>query len=419
MPRVVCSLLFLALIHLFPVLGWGQQSDFHTFRQAVGRNDLDEAFASLNRQSTATLLAEGWLEYHSLFYLETIRQSPRRPGKEALRGILKAQALLTNEDSLLWNLQAGRTVLYFQTILPDSVLPILSRSISVLGASSPQIFWKQLGHALLEWTPSEPEEWGEWIEIYTSLSWMLMQMTVIDAGAQTEALRLDQDLRGHLAIRSCSCDELIAREASRVRLGFTRASEYKQLFVQLSAKGCTPSAVRDSIRSRVSRSISDPCLLIMVADSYLQEDQFWMAQKLLLRASSQEPDPRYRAAIELRLAGLYAIRRSFRSARLHARQAEELFPEWGQPLIFLADLIESSGAICADSDRERWAITYLAISYLERAVLLNPDLSESVMKRLPLLRAKLPDESQLWVQGVRIGDRIPVSCWINETARVR
>ena len=337
----------------------------------------------------------------------------------AQRGLLKAQAILSEKDSAVWDREAAKTVLYFQASQPDSVIPVLTRAVESLGEECPLLFWKQLGNYLLDQRPAGKEEWDVWLDAYAPLSWLLMQMTVIDPESEILATTLERDLVAHLAAFSAPCEELMDREASRTRLGFVTPEEYQRLFLQLEALACSSSPTRDSVRSRVARLCPSPFILTRVAESYLQEDQFWNAQKHLLKASSVEQNLRYKAAIELRLAGLYAIRRSFRSSRLHANQAHELYPEWGKPLIFLADLIEGSGAICADSERERWAVRYLSLEYLERAVAVNPQLAVEVTGRINSLSESLPDAQQLQASGLRPGDRIPVSCWVNETSRVR
>lgn len=399
--------------------GIAQSSPFQAFQQAVVRQDYNEAFALLYEQPTDTLINQGWLEYQPLFLLRRIEQSRVQLGDVAQRGLLRAQAILAKQDSMVWDRQAARTVLYYQTSVTDSVIPVLSRAVISLGDSCPPLFWKQLGTYLLDQRPVKKEEWDEWLDAYASVSWLLMQMTVIDQESEPAATELSLNLDGHLATWTTDCEELIKREASRTRLGFVTPQEYKRLFLQMEALSCEPSATRDSVRIRVARLTPDPYILVRVAESYLQEDQFWNAQKHLLQASKAEENVRYKAAIELRLAGLYAIRRSFRSSRLHAMQANELYPEWGRPLIFMADLIEGSGAICADSERERWAVSYLSMEYLERAIDINPALEAEVIGRINYLSESLPDEQQLRTQGLKTGDRIPVSCWLNETARVR
>lgn len=244
-------------------------------------------------------------------------------------------------------------------------------------------------------------------------------MPVIEPALQELAERRYLALASYLEAHGKSCESILEEEFSRVRLGFVTPAEYKKLFLLTEIRGCPPTAMRDTVRRRVARLAPTPFILMRVAESYLHDELFWEAQKYMLQASKAETNSYFKSAIELRLAGLYAIRRSFRSARLHARQSDELNPEWGRPWLFLADLVETSGPLCASTDLERWALAYLAIEYCEKAVNINPVLESEVTGRINSLRRKVPDPMKLEFAGLRIGDRIPVTCWINETARIR
>ncbi|MDP5169949.1 MAG: hypothetical protein NWR72_06865, partial [Bacteroidia bacterium] len=301
----------------------------------------------------------------------------------------------------------------------DSLIPVLSRSLGIAQEYSPPIIWQQLSNVMLDTPPVDKTGWDTWLDAYEILAYTLIQMPVIKPELQELADRRYQALTGYLHAHGQSCESILEAEASRIRLGFVTPDEYKKLFLLTEMLDCTATATRDTVRRRAVRLAPTPFILLRVAESYLEDEQFWEAQKYMLKASQAEKNPYYKSLIELRLAGLYVIRRSFRSARLHARQADELNPEWGRPWLFLADLVETSGAICASNEMERWALAYLAMEYCEKAVRINPSLEPEVTGRMNSLRHKVPELMELGFMGLQIGDRIPVACWINETARVR
>lgn len=404
-----------------PLCLWSQVSDFQGFLQAALRHDFNEALEIINRQSPEELTAVKWTAEESMFRLDSIQDSRVSLGIQAQNGMLKGQEILAarSGDTVGWALESAMTVLYFQATQREKLIPILSHALRVAQDQSPAWIWQQLSSAMLDEPPTSKSAWAEWLEAYQVLGYLLVQMPVIDPGLQLEADQRYRELRSFLAAHGRSCEMMLEEEQSRMRLGFVTPVEYVRLFLLTEAQDCPSFAFRDTVRRRVVRLAATPFLLMSVAESYLQEEMFWEAQKYLLQASAFESNPLYKSVIELRLAGLYAIRRSFRSAKLHARQAHELHPTWGRPWLFLADLVETSGVICAANERERWAVAYLAMEYCEKAVRLNPNLEEEVTGRINALHQIVPDPTELEFMGLRVGDRIPVTCWINETARVR
>lgn len=404
-----------------PSFLWSQESDFQGFLQAALRNDVNEALQIFHRQDSQELQNPKWTAQSDLFLLDSIQFSRVRLEADAQKGMLRAQKILADQsdDSFFWTLESAFTVLFFQSTQPDSLIPILSRTLRIAQENSPPIIWQQLSAAMLDSPPINEASWKQWLTAYETLAYVLLQMPVIEPELEELAKRRYLALTSYLEAHGKPCESILEEENSRIKLGFVTPEEYKKLFLLTEIRGCPATAMKDTVRRRVARLAPTPFILMRVAESYLNDELFWEAQKYMLQASQYEKNPYYKSAIELRLAGLYAIRRSFRSARLHARQSDELYPEWGRPWLFLADLVETSGPLCASSEMDRWALAYLAIEYCEKAVKINPELESEVTGRVHSLRKKVPDPMELEFVGLRIGDRIPVTCWINETARIR
>lgn len=404
-----------------PASLWSQESGFQGFLQAALRNDVNEALEIFQRQNAEELINPKWTDQTALFRLDSIQNSRVRLGREAQKGMIRGQEILAvrSGDSIFWTLESAFTVLFFQATQRASMIPVLSRALRLAQEQSPSVIWQQLARAMLDYPPASKDDWAVWLDAYEELAYILIQMPVIEPESQQLADRRYQELTSYLDAHGQTCESILEEEQSRVRLGFVTPEEYKKLFLLTEMGDCPSTAFRDTVRRRVVRLAPTPFILLRVSESYLQDEHFWEAQKFMLQASLAEKNPLFKSVIELRLAGLYAIRRSFRSARLHARQSHELNPEWGRPWLFLADLIETSGPICASSERERWALAYLAMEYCEKAVEINPILESEVTGRLNSLRSRVPEPMELAFMGLRVGDRIPVTCWINETARVR
>ncbi|MDP5170259.1 MAG: hypothetical protein NWR72_08430 [Bacteroidia bacterium] len=420
--RNVLGYLAGAWLLLLPAPGSSQPSDFQAFLQASLRRDYNEALQVLNSQGGSTLQQQGWLENKSLFLLDSLQKSRVALGPSAQRGLLRAQAILAaldSSDSATWLRQAAETVLFFQATQRDSLLPVLARSLAIRPYEQPPALWQEMARAMLEKIPANNQDWNQWLDAYQVLDYVLIQMAVIHPDQQELAARRREELQAFIFAYGDSCALIRKREASRVQMGFATPKEYARLFLLTDIQECEMGATEDTIRQRAANLVRTPYLLTRVVESYLKQDIFWEAQRLLMVAIEAEPDPRQRSVLELRLAGVYAMRRSFRSARLHAQIANELYPQWGKPWFFLADLVESSGAICAQSDLERLALTFLAIDYTEEAAQHNPDLQEEAASRISVLSARIPPPDELSFLGLKVGDRIPVLCWINESARVR
>lgn len=399
-----------------------QPTPFQTFIQAQLRRDADEALRLLGQQPDSLWQPGTWLAQPSLFLLDSVLQSRVPLSAAAQSALLHAYPILAAhqpDQRLRWEREAAAVALYFRHQLRDSLLPVLSRALRHQPRELPPATWQELARQLSEQRPDTPEAWARWLDAYLVLDEVLLHMPVIHPEYLREADLRHRELRALLALLGPTCSELRQREAARVQMGFPSAREYAHLFMQMEAKSCGWGSLEDTVRRRAALLLPEPGLLLRIADSYLQEDNFWEAQRLLLLAVKAEDDPHLRAAMELKLAGLYAIRRSFLSARLHALEAQALAPDWGQPWLFLSELVESSAALCADSDHDRLALTFLAIDYAERAVQQNPDLEATVATRLALLRQRLPNQEELHFLGLRPGDTLPLGCWIEEVVKVR
>lgn len=396
-----------------------QLSDFQVFLQASLRRDYEEAFRLLGQQPDSALHGDTWLARPEMFWLDSLERSRTELSVPAMRGLLRAQAWLgqRSDSSWAWHRQAAETLLSFRAELGDSTLPVLTRALTHRPYELPRSYWQELAYALR--SDTLVADWRPWLQSYAVLDYVLIQMPVIHPESVPRADRRRQELMAFLDRYGQDCEGLREQHRERVRMGFVSPREYGHLFLLVESGGCGYGSTEDTIRSRAAALNASPYLRLRAAESYLRQERFWEAQQVLAQAVASESDPRLKAALELRLAGMYAIRRSFRSANLHARQAAELHPGWGAPWLFLADLVETSGPICADSRQERLALTYLAMEYCEEAARREPQLSEVVASRLHFFRQQLPDPETLRFLGLQVGDRIPIACWINEVARVR
>lgn len=322
-------------------------------------------------------------------------------------------------DSLFWLKQRGLTVLYYQYELQDSLREILREILKAQAEESPYLLMDAYGESLLSEIRTKkisPEAsvgaFTFWDNLYRNLD--MIHPTEYEAAEDLHLVLVDA-LYAYLP----DCTELENEYGLRMRRSLLSPEEYEFIYTVLRLKGCESSAFQEDILDRMLKLVPSSYFLRLVADEYLEEEAYAKAQTALEKALEFPQSDRIRAKNLLLLAELYSYRKSFRTARLTALQADRAYPEWGEPWLFQAELSLKSAYFCNFSELERKALHWLAIDYCEKAMNLNETLTVAARSRIALYQKSCPELEEILFHGFKVGDSFPIPCWIGETTRVR
>lgn len=115
-----------------------------------------------------------------------------------------------------------------------------------------------------------------------------------------------------------------------------------------------------------------------------------------------------KASIEGRKLG------SLGAAKTSLKEASELRPDWGRPLMLLGDLYALQARNCGDPWQSGLAVI-AAIEQYSRAKAKDPSVAGEASSRIAKYQSSKPDQGEAFMQGLKAGDRVSVGCGIGET----
>ncbi len=108
-------------------------------------------------------------------------------------------------------------------------------------------------------------------------------------------------------------------------------------------------------------------------------------------------------------------------ARTYARQAHEVNPNDGRPLILIGEMYAASANECGDDDVAKKSAYWVAVDKFNEARNVADD--ETVRDRAAQLaetyKLYFPNNEEIFFHGYSEGETYRVECWINRTTRIR
>jgi len=108
-------------------------------------------------------------------------------------------------------------------------------------------------------------------------------------------------------------------------------------------------------------------------------------------------------------------------ARGYARQAHEVDPSDGRPLILIGEMYAASAAECGDDEFTRKTAYWPAVDkFLEAARIADePAVKERARQLADTYRQYFPNNEDIFFHGYNEGESYRVECWINRTTTIR
>ena len=139
-------------------------------------------------------------------------------------------------------------------------------------------------------------------------------------------------------------------------------------------------------------------------------------------------DPMVRAEINLKLAENHFALRDLQTARTYTQRAMRLRPNWGAPLMRMADIYAQAVNECTTGGLERTdkAVYWLVLDYLERAMRVDSSVASIAQRSIASFQAVTPNAEERFYMNWERGDTIqiganlnPCYAWIGESTTVR
>lgn len=139
-------------------------------------------------------------------------------------------------------------------------------------------------------------------------------------------------------------------------------------------------------------------------------------------------DPNLRAELNLKLSENHFALRDLQTARTYAQRAMRLRPNWGAPLMRMADIYAQAVNDCTSGGLERTdkAVYWLVLDYLERARRVDSSVANLVQRSIASFQAVTPSAEEKFYMNWENGDTLQIgsnlnACygWISESTTVR
>jgi len=117
----------------------------------------------------------------------------------------------------------------------------------------------------------------------------------------------------------------------------------------------------------------------------------------------------------------YRQLRRMPQARNYARQAHEVNPNDGRPLILIGEMYAASANECGDDEFTEKTAYWPAVDKFIQAVNVaeDPEVKERAQQMADTYRQYFPDGELIFFHGYSEGDSYRVECWINRNTRIR
>jgi tetratricopeptide (TPR) repeat protein len=115
----------------------------------------------------------------------------------------------------------------------------------------------------------------------------------------------------------------------------------------------------------------------------------------------------------------YVTLKDYQTARLYARKASELRPNWGDPYILVGKMyIDDRKSVSGDSF-EQAAVFWAAVDQFIKAKQLDPEQSQKANDLIYQYSQYFPINEDVFMYTLKDGEDYKVGGWINETTTVR
>jgi tetratricopeptide (TPR) repeat protein len=216
---------------------------------------------------------------------------------------------------------------------------------------------------------------------------------------------------------AAQCDVLVNAFSTKFKENPDDIELCNKIVKVLSSKECTDAQLYEDAVSKV------------IANNPTEKACYGFARMLEKRGKEDEAIDNYKKAISLAeadtmkakyncsIAKLLQKKNQFANARTYAREAINLNPKYGLPLIIIATMYGSNPV--GEDSFEKSKTYWLVIDYLQKAKTVDPSVANEAQQLINRYIGSCPKKEEAFMHSITPGMTITIGGWIGETTTAR
>ncbi len=151
---------------------------------------------------------------------------------------------------------------------------------------------------------------------------------------------------------------------------------------------------------------------------YFKKGEIEKAMEYFDRAIELEASVTNKSELCYKVADIYYNLNKYGKARSYAQKALALNSKYGAPHIVIAQCYAATSNWSDDNTLNNCTY-YLCIDRLERAKNVDPSVKRDADKLIAAYKKYTPSNEELFMKGYKVGEKVTIGGWINETTTIR
>ena len=151
---------------------------------------------------------------------------------------------------------------------------------------------------------------------------------------------------------------------------------------------------------------------------YFKKGDIDKAMEYFDRAIELEASVTNKSELCYKVADIYYNLNKYGKARSYAQKALSLNSKYGAPHIIIAQCYAATSNWSDDNTLNNCTY-YLCIDRLERAKSVDPSIRRDADKLIAAYKKYTPSNEELFMKGYKVGEKVTIGGWINETTTIR
>ena len=215
-----------------------------------------------------------------------------------------------------------------------------------------------------------------------------------------------------------NCNDLVRVYQQKFDLEPNNIELLKKITQVLDSKKCVNSPLYFESSVNLHKLAPSAESAYLIGKMLMVQKRFAEAVPYMEEATSME-DPDKKEAAYIFLAEIHRATGKYARARQYALEAAKINPNDGQPYILIGDMYAASAKDCGTDDLTKKVAYWAAVDKYIKAKKVDPELAESMNKRINSYQAHFPPTEVLFFHALKEGDKYTVGCWINEVTTIR
>lgn len=214
------------------------------------------------------------------------------------------------------------------------------------------------------------------------------------------------------------CESLQEIYGPKVEENKNDSTFLKQAVAVLKMLGCRENEAYFAASDALYRISPSADAAVGVGMMYYKKGDYDQAVKYFDEAIGMETDDSRRAEMAYAAAGALFAAKKVSQARNYCNKAISYKSDYGYPYILMAQIYAQSPK-WSDEPALNKCTYFLAIDKLQKAKAVDPEVAEDANKLISTYSAYTPQAQDLFMLGIKAGDRVTIGGWIGETTTVR